>query len=159
MVYQYADRIIGVDTHPLKVITDERGAVMHMLRNDSPYYKDFGEIYFSQVNAGYIKGWKRHKRMSQNFAVPFGQLALIILDKRKGSTTEDCYMTCTLGMPNNYVLVTIPPNVWYAFYAMTEVSALLANCADLAHDPQEAEQVPIDTFEIDAVFDFTKMKT
>ena len=39
--------IEGVKIPPLKQIIDERGKVMHMLRNDSPNFEKFGEIYFS----------------------------------------------------------------------------------------------------------------
>ena len=31
---------------PLKIISDERGKVMHMMRNDDKMFKKFGEIYF-----------------------------------------------------------------------------------------------------------------
>ena len=36
----------------LKVIADNRGKVMHMLRNDSNVFKSFGEIYFSTIYKG-----------------------------------------------------------------------------------------------------------
>ena len=32
---------------PLKQMTDDRGKVMHMLRNDSPIFENFGEILSS----------------------------------------------------------------------------------------------------------------
>ena len=38
--------IEGVEITPLKIISDKRGSVMHMLRNDSRMYKKFGEIFF-----------------------------------------------------------------------------------------------------------------
>ena len=31
---------------PLKIIPNEKGKVMHMLRKDSPAFSQFGEIYF-----------------------------------------------------------------------------------------------------------------
>ena len=156
MVYKYSDSIVGVSIHPLKIIEDERGAVMHMLRNDHPCFAQFGEIYFSKVNAGFVKGWKRHKQMTQNFAVPFGQLKLIILDLRQGSKTESCYAELLVGMPSHYNLVTIPPNLWYAFYSATDDGVILANCSDLAHDPSESEQRPLDAFDVDTLLNMVQ---
>ena len=151
MVYKHTDSIVGVDIHPLKIFEDARGAVMHMLRKDHPSFTQFGEIYFSKVNAGFVKGWKRHKQMTQNFAVPFGQLKLIILDLRQGSKTENCYAELLVGMPNDYNLVTIPPNLWYAFYSATDDGVILANCSDLAHNPSESEQQSLDAFDVDVL--------
>ena len=44
----------GVQMVPLRRIPDERGMVMHMLRNDDPHFTEFGEIYFSVVYPGVI---------------------------------------------------------------------------------------------------------
>ena len=68
----------GVTVTPLKRIADERGAVLHMLRADDPLFEGIGEIYFSVVRAGVIKAWKRHSRMIQHFAVPSGNIRLVI---------------------------------------------------------------------------------
>ena len=77
--------IQGLVCRPLKVLQDERGAVMHFLRSDASHFEQFGEVYFSQVNPGVIKGWKLHTEMVQNYAVPVGQIALVVYDERSGS--------------------------------------------------------------------------
>ena len=41
--------IEGVKISELKVISDKRGKIMHMMRTDSPVFKKFGEIYFSTI--------------------------------------------------------------------------------------------------------------
>ena len=38
--------IEGVKISHLKIISDDRGKIMHMIRADSPIFKKFGEIYF-----------------------------------------------------------------------------------------------------------------
>ena len=48
--------IQGVKFKLLKKICDERGAVMHMLRCDDPEFEKFGEIYFSCIYPGVVKG-------------------------------------------------------------------------------------------------------
>ena len=75
--------IEGVKITPLKQIIDERGKVMHMLRNDSPNFEKFGEIYFSCTNPGAIKAWHLHKKMTLNYAVISGQIKCVFYDDRK----------------------------------------------------------------------------
>ena len=55
------DEIEGVIIQPLKQIADNRGSVLHMLKNDSSLFKQFGEVYFSEIHSGLVKAWKRHK--------------------------------------------------------------------------------------------------
>src|SRR5437762_138642 len=57
--------IAGVERHPLRVHQDARGAVLQMLRADSAAFDHFGEIYFSEINPGVVKAWKRHLRSTQ----------------------------------------------------------------------------------------------
>ena len=80
--------IQGVSIHPLKQIPDERGKVMHMLRRDDPWFEKFGEIYFSVVYPGVIKGWHLHKVMVLNYAVVSGAIKLVLYDDRDGSPSK-----------------------------------------------------------------------
>lgn len=150
MGFRRCDHIVGVTITPLKVIEDHRGAVMHMFHAEHPAFKTFGEIYFSKINFGVTKGWKYHQRMTQNFAVPFGQLALTILDDRQHSQTQGHFIHIQLGLPDHYQLVTVAPDLWYAFRSTSEGGTLLANCADMGHDPEESAQKPLEAFLIDS---------
>lgn len=129
----------GVVLQPLKVIEDERGAVMHMLRADSPLFCRFGEVYFSEVNPGIVKAWKRHSRMTQHFAVPVGRIRFVLYDDRTGSPTKGILSEIELGRPDAYRLLIIPPGIWYGFTGLADRPSIVANCADLPHDPQESE--------------------
>lgn len=128
--------IHGVSIHPLRIIPDERGQVMHMLRCDAPHFRQFGEIYFSMVYPGVVKGWHLHKRMTLNYAVPIGMIKLVLYDDREGSPTRGELMELFIG-ESNYVLVTIPPGIWNGFKGIGVKPALVANCATLPHDPDE----------------------
>lgn len=132
--------IEGVVIQRLKEIKDERGKVMHMLRADSPLFTRFGEIYFSSVNPGTVKAWKRHMEMTQHFAVPVGSIRLVLYDTRKGSPTDGDLEVLDIG-EDNYSLVRIPPLVWYGFKGTSTLSALIANCTDITHDPEEVEHM------------------
>jgi len=134
--------IDGVVVTPLKRIGDERGQVMHMLRSDSPRFHGFGEIYFSTVNPGAVKGWHRHARTINNYAVPAGRARFVLYDERDGSPTWGTVQDVMLG-GDDYALLTVPPLVWYAFAAVGGEPALIANCASLPHDPAEGERLDI----------------
>lgn len=131
--------IEGVSLTPLRQIEDARGAVLHMLRRDDADFTGFGECYFSETRPGVVKAWKLHQRQTQNIAVPIGRIRLVIYDGRAGSPTCGRLAEMELGRPDRYVRVRIPPGLWYGFTALGTDSALLANCADLPHDPSECE--------------------
>jgi dTDP-4-dehydrorhamnose 3,5-epimerase len=131
--------IDGVRVTPLRQINDERGKVMHMLRSDAEGFTGFGEIYFSTVFPGAIKGWHIHKRMTLNYAVPCGHIKFVLYDDREGSPTRGALQELFLG-PDNYVLVTVPPLIWNGFKGVGTDVALVANCASIPHDPAEIDR-------------------
>lgn len=135
-----AAQITGVTRLPLRVIEDSRGAVLHMLRENSPVFRRFGEVYFSEINPGAIKAWKRHRRMTQNLAVPVGLVKFVLYDDRSNSETRGRTAVHVVGRPDAYVLLVVPPRVWYGFQGLGSAPSIVANCTDLPHDPEEAEQ-------------------
>ncbi len=131
--------INGVVITPLRQIPDERGVVMHMLRRDWPVFSDFGEIYFSTIHQGVIKGWHIHHRMVLNYAVPVGRIKFVLYDERDDSPTKGEVQEIFMG-PDNYQLVTVPPMIWNGFKGIGDVTAVVANCASIPHDPEEIER-------------------
>lgn len=131
--------IDGVIITPLRQIADERGKIMHMLREDSPVFQGFGEIYFSCTHPGAIKAWHLHKRVTLNYAVLLGELKLVLYDDRLDSRTCGEIQEILLS-PENYCLVTVPPLVWNGFKGVGCKTAIVANCATLPHDPNEIER-------------------
>jgi dTDP-4-dehydrorhamnose 3,5-epimerase len=131
--------IDGVIVTPLRQIVDERGKVMHMLRSDAEHFSSFGEIYFSSVHPGAIKGWHVHHRMILNYAVPYGAIKFVLYDDRPGSRTHGMLQEIFLG-PDNFCLVTVPPMIWNGFKGIGTETALVVNCASIPHDPNEIER-------------------
>ena len=70
-----------------QVISDDRGKILHMLRNDDKNFSKFGEIYFSYVYPNKIKAWHIHKKMTLNYVAAFGKIKLVLYDDRKNSKT------------------------------------------------------------------------
>ncbi len=129
---------------PLRELSDRRGAVLHMLRADAPDFTRFGECYFSEVLPGAVKGWKCHRHQTQNIAVPVGCVRFVIYDERPASPSHAALMVLELGRPDAYQRLRIPPGLWYGFTCLGDRPALLANCADLPHDPADGLTRPED---------------
>lgn len=132
--------IKGVEINQLSIIPDERGMILKMLRKDDRFFREFGEIYFSLIYPGVIKGWHIHKKMTLNYAVINGLIKLVLYDDREGSPTKGELQEIFIGR-ENYKLVTIPPMVWNGFKGIGTEPAIVANCATLPHDPEEIERM------------------
>jgi len=143
--------IEGVEVISLKQISDERGKIMHMMRNDSPYFEKFGEIYFSMVYPNVVKGWHIHEKMTLNYVVVTGTIKLVLYDDREGSKTKGEVQEIFLG-GENYSLVKIPPFVWNGFKGTGVIPAIVANCSDIPHDPDEIKRK--DPFTKDIPYDW-----
>jgi len=135
-----APLIEGVKVIPLRRIPDERGTVSHMLKRTDPHFTEFGEIYFSSVYPGVVKGWHLHRDMTLHYACVFGRIKLALYDERDGSATRGRLMEVFLG-EDNYSLVVIPPEVWNGFRGMSPPYALVANCATHPHDPSRSRRL------------------
>lgn len=130
------NNIDGVKIITKKVISDDRGKILHMLKNDDSEYQKFGEIYFSYVFPKKIKAWHIHKKMTLNYVAAFGKIKLVLYDDRDKSPTFG--MTQEIFLSNeNHRLVIIPPLIWNGFTSADDNLAILANCSDIPHDKSE----------------------
>ncbi len=125
---------------PLRRIPDERGTIYQMLRCTDPHFQKFGEIYFSTVYRGIVKGWHRHREMTLNYACIFGRIKLVLYDERNGSPTRGEVTEVFLG-PDNYSLAIIPPGLWNGFKGMSDPYAIVANCSTHPHDPSLSDRL------------------
>ena len=56
--------IKGVKIKKLKIISDNRGRLMEILRSDDEMFKKFGQVYMTTVKPNIVKGWHFHKKQS-----------------------------------------------------------------------------------------------
>jgi dTDP-4-dehydrorhamnose 3,5-epimerase len=145
-----AIEIEGVLLTPLNIINTPLGAVMHALKSGDSGFCGFGEAYFSTVNCGAVKGWKKHRSMTLNLVVPEGEIQFAIYDDRPESRSFGKCADVILS-PQNYSRLTIPPLLWVAFKGLSQHNLLL-NVASIKHDPAEAESLPIDSEQIPYVW-------
>ena len=134
--------IEGVLLTPLKIIGGASGDVMHAIKNYETSYHGFGEAYFSTVEQGQVKGWKKHTRMLLNIIVPAGEINFVLFDDRKDSPSYRETQEVSLSL-ENYQRLTVPPGVWMAFKGTGNGLNMLLNVASITHDPLEAENLPI----------------
>ncbi len=127
----------GVILTPLKQIHNPKGDVFHAMKKSDNGFVGFGEAYFSTVNKDYIKGWKKHTKMTLNLVVPVGEIEFVLYDENKKE-----FFTVKLSQ-NNYQRLTVKAGVWMAFRGIGENNMLL-NLASMEHDPGEAETIAID---------------
>lgn len=144
--------IDGVQVIPLKRIPDERGTIFHMMKRTDPHFREFGEIYFSSVYPGVVKGWHKHREMTLNYACIFGRIKLVLFDDRETSPTRGQIQEFFLG-PDDYSLVIIPPGLWNGFKGMHDPCSLVANCASTPHDMGKQER--LDPFKNHIPYDWT----
>ena len=118
--------IDGVVIKKLKVIPDERGRLMEILRADDPFFQKFGQVYLTTAYPGVVKGWHYHKKQADNMAVVKGMMKIVLYDSRKESPTFGQINEIFAGV-HNPVLLHIPPLVYHGFKCISEEEALVIN--------------------------------
>lgn len=126
---------------PLKRIPTPGGEVMHALKASDDSYAGFGEAYFSTVEKGAVKGWKRHNRMTLNLVVPVGMVEFVVHDPEAAEAER--FRSFTLGPGATYARLTVPPGLWMAFAGRAEGLNLVLNAASIEHDPDEADRADL----------------
>ena len=134
--------IEGVRVTPLRRILNEKGDVFHAMKASEQDFEKFGEAYFTTVHKGTTKGWKQHHRMRLNLVVPIGEVRFDVRSA-DGATA----MSVVVG-ESNYARLSIDPGHWVAFTGQGDFNLVL-NLASLEHDPDEATDVPLETYALD----------
>jgi dTDP-4-dehydrorhamnose 3,5-epimerase len=127
---------------PLKRIATPKGDVMHGMKSSDPGFAGFGEAYFSLVNKGEIKGWKRHFRMTLNLVCPAGRVKVVV--RNEEGVVLDVHLSPEV--PELYQRLTVPPGYFVAFQGVAEGASTLLNVASIPHDPEESETRPVEFF-------------
>ena len=132
---------------PLTKIETSGGSVLHALKSSEKNFGGFGEAYFSAVNYGMIRGWKKHTEMTSNIIVPVGVIKFVLFDDTKPIKGES-FFEVILSI-DNYCRLTIPPGIWLAFQGLSKKENILLNLSNLEHQPSESEQKDISEFDYD----------
>lgn len=141
--------IDGVSLKPLKVIPDERGWLMEILRSDDEIFQQFGQVYLTTAYPGVVKAWHYHKKQTDNFTCIHGMMKVALFDARPGSPTKNTIMELFIG-EKNPLLVTVPPGVYHGFKAIGKETAYFLSIPTLPYDYENPDEyrLPPDTPEI-----------
>lgn len=141
--------IDGVVVKSLKVVADERGHLMEILRSDDEVFEKFGQVYLTTVYPGVIKAWHMHRGRNDNIACVRGMIKLVLYDGRDGSPTAGELVEVFLG-EDRPVLVHIPRGVRHGLKCISGHEAYLVNIPTELYDHEEPddELLPFDTAEI-----------
>ena len=118
--------IDGVRIKKLKVIADERGFLMEMLRDDDELFQRFGQVYLSVVYPGVVKGWHYHRKQTDHFVFVKGMAKVVLYDDRDGSPTRGEVNEFFMG-EHNPILLVIPPLVLHGMKGIGDEPAYLVN--------------------------------
>lgn len=147
--------IKGVIVKKLKIIPDERGRLMEIMRCDEPFFQKFGQVYMTTAKPGVVKAWHYHKKQDDHFTCISGKMRLALYDARPDSPTK--------GEVNDFVvsledpmLVIIPKEVYHGFKCVSDVEAVVINTPTEAYDPKNPDEFRLDAFENDIPYDWRK---
>lgn len=122
---------------PLARIPTPNGDVLHGMKQTEESFAGFGEAYFSWIDQGAVKAWKKHTRMIMNMIVPVGQVRFVFFDDKTGVFREE-----QIGI-ENYARITVPPGIWFGFQGVYAKQNLLLNIASIIHDTSEVERCAV----------------
>ena len=134
--------IEGVKVKKLKVIPDERGRLMEMLRSDDDLFIKFGQIYMTTAYPGVVKGWHYHKKQVDNFVVVKGMMKVVLYDDRDNSSTKGEVNEFFMG-EHNPILLQIPLLVYHGFKCISDGEAMCINCPTQLYDYKEPDEFRI----------------
>ena len=126
-----------------KNIINKKGNIKKFLDKKSSYYKNFGEIYNTNIKYKKIKGWKYHKKMISNIFIISGKVKFVIAQKNKHKTI---FFEFILD-PKNYNHIYIPNKVFFAFIGMSKQESILINFASIIHNDKESLNFNLDKFD------------
>jgi len=135
----------GVNLYDLKQIKIQKGNILHAFKVTDEGYVNFGEAYFSQIQYGAVKGWKRHRRFRLNIIVPVGEIKFVIFDDRHNSATLGQYKEYILSPSKNYKRLTVAPGLWMAFQGLNRNTSMLLDIIPELHTPDESDNLPLDS--------------
>ena len=75
--------IEGVKEKKLKIIPDERGRLMEILRSDDEIFQGFGQVYMTTAKPGVVKAWHWHKLQTDNFTCICGKMRLALMTQER----------------------------------------------------------------------------
>ena len=131
--------IDGVKVKKLRVIPDERGRLMEILRRDDALFQKFGQVYMTTTYPGVVKAWHKHERQADNIACVAGMIKMALYDGRPGSPTHKEVNEFYLGV-HNPVLVQVPAGIYHGWMGVSLEEAVIINIPTEPYDREQPDE-------------------
>ena len=135
--------IDGVRTVPLRLMPDERGWLMEVLRCDDELFDKFGQAYVTVGYPGVVKAWHCHEIQTDHFAVLSGMAKIVLYDGREDSPTYK-EVNEFFGGKHNRMLLRIPPYVYHGFKAVGEEECMILNIPTEPYNREKPDELRLD---------------
>ncbi len=151
-----AEQLIeGVHVKNLKVVPDDRGRLMEILRRDDPFFEEFGQVYLSTTYPGVVKGWHYHEAQTDMIACLKGMIKLVLYDARDGSPTNGLVNEFFIGEHSSR-LVKVPKGVYHGWKCVSEVEAYVLNAPDKTYDYERPDEHRVDPHDNEIPYDWAR---
>jgi len=147
--------IEGVMLKNLKVIPDERGRLMEILRSDDEIFKKFGQVYMTTAYPGVVKAWHYHKLQDDHFAVVSGMMKVVLYDPRAKSKTKGEVNEFIIG-DHNPMLIKIPRFVYHGFKCISETEAIVVNVPTEVYNYKTPDEYRLEPHTTEIPYDWSR---
>lgn len=147
--------IEGVRIKTLRVIPDERGWLMEILRRDDGLFIKFGQVYITTAYPGVIKAWHYHRIQTDNLVAIAGMAKVALYDAREGSPTHKKVEEYFIGV-HNPLLIQIPPMVYHGYKCISIEEAVVINCPTEPYNRTNPDEYRVDPFNNDIPYNWHK---
>jgi dTDP-4-dehydrorhamnose 3,5-epimerase len=147
--------IDGVKTKELRVIPDERGRLMEILRCDDNLFSNFGQVYMTTTYPSVVKAWHKHEKQTDNVACIQGMIKLALYDAREKSPTYKEVNEFYLGI-HNPLLVQIPAGIYHGWMCVSHEEAIVVNIPTEPYDHQHPDEQRLDPHQNDIPYDWSR---
>jgi dTDP-4-dehydrorhamnose 3,5-epimerase len=147
--------ISGVKVRKLRLLADERGWLMEMLRSDWEEFEAFGQTYVTACYPGVVKAWHYHKEQTDCFTCVHGMVRVGLVDTREGSPTQGRTMDVYMGV-HNPVLVKVPPGVLHGFKGVSAEEAIIVNIPDRPYRRDHPDEHRLPAHDTTIPFDWSR---
>jgi dTDP-4-dehydrorhamnose 3,5-epimerase len=145
--------IDGVKVKRLRVIPDERGRLMEILRADDPEFIAFGQVYMTTVRPGVVKAWHSHAKQTDSMTVVAGMAKIVLYDGRDRSPTKGEVNEFFVG-EHNPILVQIPAGVQHGMKGIGEREAVIVNTVTVPYNHKQPDEYRLDPYDNDIPYDW-----
>lgn len=147
--------IEGAAVRRAKVVPDERGRLGEILRADDPWFKKFGQVYFTTTYPGVVKAWHFHKKQDDHFYVVKGTVKVALYDRREDSPTFGTVNEFYLGehCPG---IVKVPAGVYHGWMCVSQEEAYIVNIPTEPYNHSEPDEYRQDPYENDIPYGWTR---